>query len=403
MAIIQITTLPRQRPRTDVISDVTTFSTKRKYLFILSFLQLPIFLLYFNVGGQVRAWFPLMVNTGNVTIQPSIKAQHPINNRHPVTEHLDISLPTTERFPGTVNTGNAIVQPSIKTQHPINSIKAEQPIHHSHPGVEQDLEIAFPDSKMGDKSPKARISVAVGLGITSRIKSGFTKQSADMVFFQTLMPSFCMTASVGFSYRFYLAYDFDDPFFAKRDNLVSFNAIFEKFRMQECARLTFMSLHFVKCSHAKHPAWAQNDAMMMAYMDGNDYYYRMNDDTKMATNGWTEKFIKKLSEYDPPNIGVVGPTHSGGNTAILTYDFVHSSHIDVFGVYYPREYIDWYADNWITEVYKPGRITKLRDVRLLHTLSKGTRYKYHMVKEHGTVIRREKQKLERYGDKQHTV
>lgn len=42
--------------------------------------------------------------------------------------------------------------------------------------------------------------------------------------------------------------------------------------------------------------------MMSAYMDDNDYYYRINDDTIMSTDGWTEKFIEKLSEYDPPNV-----------------------------------------------------------------------------------------------------
>ena len=245
-----------------VITDASFCLSSKKYLLFLSFLQCVILLFYLNFSGHIMVQFPVT----------SVEGFHSVQN----------------------------------------VIKAEQTINNSHPDIEQDLKVAFPDSRMGAESPPGMISVVVGLGITSRFRRGFLKQSADMVFFQTLMPSFCMTASVGFSYRFYLAYDFDDPFFAKRDNLVSFNAMFEKFRMKECDRLTFMSLHFVKCSHVKHPAWAQNDAMMMAYMDGNDYYYRINDDTKMATNGWTEKFIKRLSEYDPPNIGVVGPTHSGG-------------------------------------------------------------------------------------------
>ena len=57
---------------------------------------------------------------------------------------------------------------------------------------------------------------------------------------------------------------------------------------------------------------------------------------------------------DPPNVGVTGPQHRGGNTGILTYDFVHTSHVDVFGFYYPRIFGAWYNDGWITCVYKPG-------------------------------------------------
>ena len=66
------------------------------------------------------------------------------------------------------------------------------------------------------------------------------------------------------------------------------------------------------CNHNGKPAWAQNDAMMEAYIDGMDYSYRINDDTLLGTPGWTEKFVNVLESMDPPNVGVVGPTHSGG-------------------------------------------------------------------------------------------
>ncbi len=63
---------------------------------------------------------------------------------------------------------------------------------------------------------------------------------------------------------------------------------------------------------------------------------RINDDTEMETSGWTEAFIRTLASYDPPNVGVVGPNHSGGNTGLLTYDFTHKTHMEIFGFYYPR-------------------------------------------------------------------
>lgn len=78
--------------------------------------------------------------------------------------------------------------------------------------------------------------------------------------------------------------------------------------------------------------------------------------------------------YDPPNVGVVGPSHSGGNMAILTYDFVHKTHVDIFGFYYPRLFTDWWGDDWVTKVYLPGRMTKVKDIFLQHTLALGQRY-----------------------------
>lgn len=56
----------------------------------------------------------------------------------------------------------------------------------------------------------------------------------------------------------------------------------------------------------------------------------------MLAGGWTEAFIKVLGDYKPANVGVVGPNHSGGNIAILTYDFTHKTHIEIFGFHYPR-------------------------------------------------------------------
>jgi hypothetical protein len=72
---------------------------------------------------------------------------------------------------------------------------------------------------------------------------------------------------------------------------------------------------------------------------------------------WTESLLDFIvsSRYDPPLVGVVGPRHSGGNIGILTYDFVHRTHIEIFGFYYPRVFSDWHGDMWITRVYQPNR------------------------------------------------
>ena len=130
----------------------------------------------------------------------------------------------------------------------------------------------------------------------------------------------------------------------------------------------------VHCQHGGNPAWAQNDAMMQAYLEGVTYFFRVNDDTKILVKNWTEKFIENLSRLDPPFIGVVGPVVSEGKTSILTYDFVHYTHIDIFGYYYPRVFTHWWADDWITSVYSPDRAMFVEEVKVRHTAELGTRY-----------------------------
>jgi len=222
-------------------------------------------------------------------------------------------------------------------------------------------------------------TIAIGVAITSKGVRNVTKNNIAVTFqlFQVFLPSFCQTASPGYEYKFYFAYDVNDPVFTNATLLAAFQSTFtnEMKRLCDDPRNITSSLHMVRCSHTGKPAWAQNDAMLEAYLDHVDFYYRVNDDTKMQTGGWVEAFIAVLNSYSPPLVGVVGPNHSGGERSILTYEFVHRTHVDIFGFYYPRIYADWFGDTWITAVYRPNRSTKVRNVTLAHTRELGRRYK----------------------------
>ena len=222
----------------------------------------------------------------------------------------------------------------------------------------------------------ARKTIAIGCGITSkRLRELNESNIAEkFVFLTSLLPSFCMTASSQFSYAFYLAYDHTDRVFSNSSLSAAFTSAFWHQVGQLCSDNITLTLHLVNCWHTGRPAWAQNDAMMDAYLDNVDYFYRINDDTKMLTSHWAEVFVAALDRYDPPRVGVVGPLQVRRNVDHLTYDFVHMTHIDVFGFYYPRLFTDWFGDGWITRVYRPDRCTKLKQVRLKHTRSLGTRY-----------------------------
>lgn len=220
------------------------------------------------------------------------------------------------------------------------------------------------------------ITVAIGGGITSKGTNGLSEANiaTTMTLFTVFIPSFCQTASPGFQYSFYFAYDQEDPLFSKQDFLNAFKTKFVESVQESCLWNLNVTIHTVQCSHSGKPTWAQNDAMLEAYLDNVEYFYRINDDTKMITKNWTEMFITVLMSYVPINVGVVGPKHYGGNVEILTYDFVHRTHVDVFGFYYPRLFTDWWGDDWITRVYEPHRSTKHQGVFLEHTMGTERRY-----------------------------
>jgi len=230
-------------------------------------------------------------------------------------------------------------------------------------------------------------TIAIGGGITSSkvVDINEVNIESKFVFFTTLLPSFCETLlkrdSLELSYQFYLAHDDNDQFFSRPALRESFVAVFRHLVEQKCPRDLTVGLHLVHCDHHGRPAWAQNDAMLEAYLDGADYFYRINDDTVFVTPFWAEAFISVISVFNPKNVGVVGPTHDTGNLAILTYDFVHRTHIEVFGFYYPRIFTDWYADDWITGVYAPQHVAKLTNVKVQHQSSLGRRYFYDAAKK----------------------
>ena len=229
-----------------------------------------------------------------------------------------------------------------------------------------------------EDSTKAELLIAIGGGITSKKLYNVSDYNIGekFQFLHTLLPTFCNTSSAHYIYTFYLAYDRDDKVFANERLRDAFQRQFHSTTTSGVCRDRGVTtnLSLVQCNYSGKPTWAQNDAMLEAYLDHVDYFYRVNDDTRMLTGGWTELFIATLESYDPPRVGVVGPRHSGGNVRILTYDFVHRTHVDIFGFYYPRLFTDWWGDRWITGVYKPNRSTKVSEVRLAHTRGLGQRY-----------------------------
>ena len=76
-----------------------------------------------------------------------------------------------------------------------------------------------------------------------------------------------------------------------------------------------------------------NDMMKHAYDESAECMVLINDDTEFVTKGWIMMGVEALGGFEPPNVGVVGPTCRLGNTEIMTHDMVHWTHLDLFEHY----------------------------------------------------------------------
>jgi hypothetical protein len=192
------------------------------------------------------------------------------------------------------------------------------------------------------------MKVGILIPVCSRNQSWTTYDECYLA--TAAMPSLQKTFSEGFDYQIYIGVDSDDTFFLNC-NLPGIPVIVEN------------------CQNA--PAHVWNHLFKRAMDDGCEYVLQMADDVVIETPGWTERFIAKLQETN--NRGVVGPCHRenylgrlrDGKPFVLENAFVHRTHYELFGYFYPWEIRNWYCDDWITRVYEGYMFEDI----LVHNLS----------------------------------
>ena len=165
----------------------------------------------------------------------------------------------------------------------------------------------------------------------------------DCYFLQSFLPRFELTKSPSYKYTFYLGIDDDDTFFLRHETHLTDRG--------------FKVVKLIGCQHAPAQAW--NQLFDVAVKGGREYFFQVGDDVLLQSRRWTERFIEVLQAHN--NKGVVGPCHPSnfwarkrnGRDPVIENAFVHKSHYDIFGSFYPKEIKNWYCDDWITQVYKP--------------------------------------------------
>eukprot|EP01125_Pyxidicula_operculata_P004361 TRINITY_DN1666_c1_g1_i2.p2 TRINITY_DN1666_c1_g1~~TRINITY_DN1666_c1_g1_i2.p2 ORF type:complete len:144 (-),score=29.08 TRINITY_DN1666_c1_g1_i2:311-742(-) len=128
----------------------------------------------------------------------------------------------------------------------------------------------------------------------------------------------------------------------------------------------------------------------------------------MNSTSFTSELVKDLQYRDIPNLGMNCPQHKGGNAYICVTDFTHRTHIDIFGYHYPKDFRDWYCDDWISHVYGVlGKSTYSRKLKGIYSRhhAKSQRYERDYEKSDCEIYRRAlkdgRKRLEQYIKEHH--
>ena len=196
----------------------------------------------------------------------------------------------------------------------------------------------------------------------------------ELALVKYLLPSLAKPnhLSCGFRYAITVGYDRDDAFYDTVAGRSELEAWFEtNLRAPLQTRGIEAALATVPCrNRLQKPGPVFEVTTRHAFVDlGADFIFRVNDDTEV-TSPFARRFVERLAAFEPPNVGVVGPrtkATSGGNPRILTHDFTHRTHMEIFGAeYYPRPLVDWWMDDWISQVYGSRRTMVGRTELVVH-------------------------------------
>jgi hypothetical protein len=160
-----------------------------------------------------------------------------------------------------------------------------------------------------------------------------------------------------FKIRLYIAVDSDDPFYCDSTLNITNSP-------------PWLDSKIISYESPHKGVIPFNSMMRDAYKDGASYFVRVNDDINFYTPGWLSLGVEQLASFDPPNVGVVGPSFFEGNVNLLTQDMTHRHHMNIFdGDYYPQVFDNFWIDDWISRVYGEKRTFKLPNWEIVHYVS----------------------------------
>lgn len=227
------------------------------------------------------------------------------------------------------------------------------------------------------RTVSGKIPIAVGMPTLS---ANDLKSHEEVSPARIMVPSLLRTITTEewhrFEYWVYLGFDEGDAFFDDantREKIHDFlTALVRdvKAKVGQHAAVHFKYMRFPFSKGWVTSVW--NGLFVQAMRDGAHYFYQVNDDLELSSNGWTSYFTASLVQND--NVGVAGPWDRRQSGKLLTQAFVSRKHYFTFGRLYPLDLKDWYSDNWLNDVYGPENRFSTEGITADNKNDKGTRY-----------------------------
>lgn len=192
------------------------------------------------------------------------------------------------------------------------------------------------------------MNIALLIPITSQGRQW--KNLYDSYFINLTLATFLLTKNDCYNYTFYLGFDEDDSLFNNSNNIELLEKIFDELNLK-------LNITIYKNVTKGHLTLLWNILYQKAYDDNNDYFYQCGDDIDFKTKDWVKDSVEILIKNN--NFGVSGPNNTDISNITLTQAMVSRKHMELFGYLYPPSIINWYCDNWISEVYLPNYFFKL--------------------------------------------
>lgn len=200
------------------------------------------------------------------------------------------------------------------------------------------------------------VKVCIPISITTR-GTKWTRLD-EMLLLTSFLPSLVRTAEAGFHFGVYLGYDVGDPLLDSPEQIEKLQKL-----AQEMIQSKSISVRTFRYEDSiNRNVWAVNYITRECYLDGFDYFYRVNDDSAFE-DLWAHSLTSRLRETN--DFGVVG-VYDKQNPRIFTHSLVGRPHIEVFGYYFPFEFGNYWSDDWITFVYLPPYVHKAYDIAVKH-------------------------------------
>ena len=236
--------------------------------------------------------------------------------------------------------------------------------YHKSPVVNSHIEDEHSEDKHSENChSEDKHNIRIGILITSTTKYIDEPNLKTISLMLIALPSIYVTMETKYHYTVYIAIEEGD--------------YLESVQNEISTRYCFVKIIIVTEGTFTD---AVNEIAKFAYDDNMTYFVRINDDTMFISHDWASTGIKAILGFIPKNVGVVGPTliysdkKKKDRNLILIHDMVHRTHLDIFGFYYSPVFENCWADDWISEIYKPNRSKKITDWTVRHERIHGTRY-----------------------------